>query len=87
MLSTKKIVEIELVCHAIVGDMMAMMLNPRYRGDKFTWEYFPEMMAKKCRVQVMVSVVMSDRMRLKCQKHAENIGRNVAASWIKKMTE
>jgi hypothetical protein len=87
MLSNKKKMEISLVCHAAVGNMMATMSNPKYRGDNFTWERFPEMMAGYCQTQVFMCVPMPERLKKNCQAYAEQTGREIAASWVKTMTE
>ena len=87
MLSDKKKMEISLVCHATVGNMMATMCNPKYRGANFTWERFPEMMAEHCKTQVFMSVPMTERLQKHCLEHAEQTGREIAGSWVKTMTE
>lgn len=87
MLSTKKITEIELICYATVGHMMAVMHNPRYRGAKFTWEDFPEMMASHCEMQVTMSCVMSPKLEQQCLEYAAQFGRDIARRWVKTMTE
>lgn len=87
MLSDKKKMEISLVCHATVGNMMATMCNPKYRGSAFTWEKFPEMMEEHCRQQITLSLHMSEDLKERCLEFAGQTGREIATSWVKRLTE
>lgn len=43
MISDKKRLEIANVCYANVAGDFAMFTNPKYRGENFSWERFPDM--------------------------------------------
>ncbi|MNV71108.1 hypothetical protein D3C71_1641110 [compost metagenome] len=87
MLSLTKKTQISLACHAIVGDKMSMLLNPKYRGPNFSWDKFPDMMARQCRIYLPINVVMSQHMIEQCLDYAEQEGRDIAQTWVKNMTE
>jgi hypothetical protein len=40
MISDKKRLEIANICYANVAGEFAMFMNPKYRGDKFTWDWW-----------------------------------------------
>lgn len=41
-------------CYAIVCGRFADMLNPKMRGDNFSWLKFPEMMGETCKTEIFL---------------------------------
>ena len=70
-------------CYAVVSDMFAMFLNDKMRGDKFTWDKFPDMAARICALQVALNVKNAKKDEEKYEIKAEEYGREIATHLIK----
>lgn len=86
MLSSIKRIQVEAVCYATVGGMMATFCNPRYRGPNFQWDEFPEMMREMCRNQVDGAVIMKPEIRAHCLAYAEVFGMQISKGWVATLT-
>lgn len=81
MISEKNMDKVSLVCHATVAHMFAMFCNAKYRGDKFTWSNFPDMMASQCDTQVfMANIKGKDQEAIK--EHARKTGYEIAKRMV-----
>ena len=78
---------IALFCYSWVCHHFAMFCNPLYRGPKFTWDRFTDMMADQCKNMLFVHVVYPKRQQDECEKHAAKTGHEIAAKMVKWMTE
>lgn len=87
MISDKTKNAISLFCYATVSHMFAAMHNPRYRGDKFTWEGFPDWMESKCVAEVHVSVLYPEKQKKEVKEHAALTGKRIAQELVKIMEE
>lgn len=87
VLSDKTQNAISLFCYSAVSRTFASMHNPRYRGDKFTWEGFPDMMERHCGVQVHLSVLCPKDQEEEVKKHASLTGKRIAQELVKVMEE
>lgn len=87
MLSDKTQNAISLFCYVTVSNAFAAMHNPRYRGDKFTWEGFPDMMEGQCGCQVHLSVLYPEKQKEKVKEHAALTGKRIAQELVKVMEE
>lgn len=80
--------QVTLFCHSFVGTMFAEMHNPKYRGDGFTWDNFPDMVERLCKVSVYQSVVFkNDKLSNKYSEMAGKLGKEIATQLVKRMTE
>ena len=61
MISDKKRLEIANVCYANVSGEFAMFMNPKYRGDKFTWQGWVEHCEESADLWMMISDVRGDK--------------------------
>ena len=75
MLSAKITNQITLVAYATVSNLFATFHNPKMRGEKFTWDNFPDIAQSMVATQVFMSVVIKDN---KKQKEAEEYGKKIA---------
>ena len=73
---------VSLVCHATVCHMFAMFCNPKYRGPKFEWSHFPDMMKTQCREQDFMANIRG-RDQEAVYKHAEETGYQIAQRMVK----
>lgn len=73
--------KVSLVCHATVSHMFAMFCNPKYRGEKFKWENFPDMMAGQCETQVFLANIKG-RNQEEIKEHARDTGARIAQKMI-----
>lgn len=87
MLSQQRRSQIELICYATVGGMMASMCNPKYRGSNFTWEKFPEMMEGFCEVHVLGADILSFKTHDEGIEYAKSFSKQLAERWVRTMTE
>ena len=53
------------------------------RGDKFTWDKFPDMMARHCALQVALNVPHAKKDEVEYEAKAEQYGREIATRLIK----
>lgn len=70
-------------CYATVCHMFAMFLNDKMRGDKFTWDKFPDMMATSRAIQVALNVKHTKKDEIEYEAKAEQYGREIATRLIK----
>lgn len=63
--------------------MFATFLNDKMRGDKFTWDKFPDMMARHCALQVALNVKHAKKDEAEYEAKAEQYGREIATHLIK----
>ena len=68
MISQKLHQEIIIMCYAEISSLFAMMNNPKYRGDKFTWEDFPDMAKGLCTAKVHFLVEYSGKRKQQKQQ-------------------
>jgi hypothetical protein len=86
MLSKKTQLEVQLFCRATVGYMFAFMHNPLYRGARFTWDGFPDLMADQCAAQVHLSVLYSKGRQKQVEDLAADTAREIAEGMVAAMT-
>lgn len=55
--SQKKKLEIANICYANVSADFAMMINPKFRGDKFTWEGWVSRMQREADLWLILNAV------------------------------
>lgn len=79
--------KIALGCYAIVSNMFASFLNPRYRGSNFKWENFPEMMKEHCERHVFLNTEIPKKHEKLAKEHAMKTGFQIAENLVKKMQE
>ena len=87
MIGKKRSAQIALYCYAAVGNSFAAMHNPRYRGDNFSWEGFPAMMERRCRIEVAVNVPLPENISEECKAFAAKTAKGIAQDWVNEMTE
>jgi hypothetical protein len=80
-ISNRNMDRVSLVCHATVAHTFAMFCNPIYRGNKFQWDKFPNMMKNKCREQVYMANIKG-RDQNAVYEHAEQTGFDIATKMI-----
>ena len=81
MISDRNMDRVSLVCHATVCHMFAMFCNPIYRGSKFQWSHFPEMMKNQCKDQVYLANIRG-RDQQAVYDHAEQTGFLIAQKMV-----
>jgi hypothetical protein len=81
MISAKNMDRVSLVCHATVANMFAMFCNEKYRGENFTWDKFPKMMAGQCRSQVFMADIRGKNQN-EVFEHAEKTGFDIAKHMV-----
>jgi hypothetical protein len=80
--------DLALLCHACAINLFPTMLNPFYRGKKFTWDKFPEMLANVCEDQAIIeSFEFDDKKKEQYRNHARKTGRQIGERMIKIMKE
>lgn len=87
MISDRTKNAISLFCYVTVSNAFAAMHNPRYRGDKFTWEGFPDMMERKCNSEFHLSVLYPEDQKEEVKEHAALTGKRIAQELVKIMEE
>jgi hypothetical protein len=78
-MSPNKKKDVALACYAMVSSTFAMMHNPKFRGPKFTWENFPEMMAERCKVEIFIYV---NRCTDEMKEYARQCGMEIATRLV-----
>jgi hypothetical protein len=86
MIDKKMKSAIALYCYAAVGNWFAGMQNPKNRGDKFTWEGFPAMMERHCRVALPVNMPLPEKIAEECKDFAAKTAKEIAQNWVSEMT-
>lgn len=86
-LSNTKMRDIEFYCCSYVGTMFSMMLNPKFRGENFTWENFPNMVANLCEVGVHLEISSSPMQKDAVGEYARKMAINYAEKYVKNMME
>lgn len=71
-------------CYAVVSDMFATFLDVKMRGEKFTWDKFPDMMASLCPRYVALNVKYLKKDEAEYETKAEEYGREIATRLIKR---
>ena len=84
MISTKKRMEIANICYANVAGSFAMFTNPKYRGEKFTWERFPEMMEREADLWMMLHLVKGKKDEVNAL--AKKFAREIAETLVERMS-
>ena len=78
---------VALSCYAIVANRFAEFHNPKYRGSKFNWDNFPEMMKSSCANGIFLNVNIPEKHTEAAKIHASDIGFKIAEQLIKLMKE
>lgn len=88
MLSTKIHQQVTLIAYATVSNMFATFHNPKMRGEKFTWDKFPDIAERMTETQVMMGIVINNKVKQKeAQDLGKKIGREIAVNLINEMTK
>jgi hypothetical protein len=88
MLSQKITNQITLIAYATVSNLFAAFHNPKMRGEKFTWDKFPDIAESMVATQVFCNVVCkSQNQQQKAEEQGKKVGREIAINLVNKMTE
>ena len=88
MLSEKISNKVTLVVYATVLDLFAMFLNPKNRGENFSWKTFPSLAQKMVKTQLLLSVVIKNTKQEKeAHVYGEDIAYKIAKRLVDQMTE
>ena len=77
---------ISLHCHAVAVHHFAMFHNPKYRGPKFKWENFPEILASYCETQAFC-ICENKRKIMAYQEHGRKTGLEIGQRMVQLMTK
>ena len=81
-LSDRDFDKISVCVYAYVSHMFSQMCNEKYRGPKFKWEEFPEMMADSLAIQVVISYNVPKYKKKKYEEQARRDARIVAKTLV-----
>jgi len=83
-LSNRDFDKISLHCHAVAVHHFAMFHNPKYRGPKFTWNKFPEILAEHCETQAFC-ICPNERKTKAYREHGRKTGLELGQKMVKWM--
>lgn len=69
-------------CSSFVAGMFANMHNPEYRGDKFTWGKFPDMVAGLVKAQIFIIFYKKPKNLIEIEDWAFNRAKGIAESLL-----
>ena len=88
MLSQKINNQVTLIAYATVSNLFATFQNPKMRGEKFSWDKFPEIAESMVATQVFCNVVCKDSKKQKeAEMQGKKMGREIAANLVKQMIQ
>ena len=82
MLREKKRLEIENICYANVSGMFAVFCNEQYRGCKFEWSNFPDMMEREADLWMITYNVCGSNREL-INSTAKQFAREIATKLVR----
>lgn len=85
-LTQREIQQVDNICHVVVARLFASFHNPKFRGDKFSWNNFPNMMESYCMNQVFMANIANKNNTKACE-YAAVKGKEFAEELVKIMTE
>lgn len=88
MLSQKMTNQIALIAYATVSNLFATFHNPKMRGEKFTWDKFPDIAESMVATQVFCNVVCKSQNKQKeAEEQGKKFAREIATRLVKEMTK
>ncbi len=81
MLSQRKQMQISEIILANVAADFAFMMNPKYRGPKFTWDDWLERIDKRC--EIWLGINMTNKMRPEYVQFARKRGKEFASNLVR----
>lgn len=81
-MTKNKQLEVANYCYALVSGMFANFHNPIFRGSKFVWSEFPELVSELAEVQVFTSVTMNKNNKAEIERKASEFAREIASNLV-----
>ncbi|MBB4865427.1 hypothetical protein HNP46_004308 [Pseudomonas nitritireducens] len=85
-LSDKVKIQSALFCYSYVSHSFASMQNPKYRGEKFSWETWPKWISDGAGIHVYVNVNCPESVSHLLEKHAKETALKIASDLVDLMT-